>query len=68
MRYTWAKLRLCRREWINLFGSAKYALGQKVIAPGQHGMNMQRHSEYWKLLRKTRGFCDICGAIIVFDK
>ena len=54
MRYTWAKLRLCRREWINLFGSAKYALGQKVIAPGQHGTNMQRHSEYWKLLRNKQ--------------
>ena len=54
MRYTWAKLRHCRREWKNLFGSAKYSLGQKVVAPGQHGSNMQRYSEYGKLLRNKQ--------------
>jgi len=54
MRYTWAKLRLCRREGKNLFGSAKYSLGQKVVAPGQHGSNMQRYSEYGKLLRNKQ--------------
>jgi len=54
MRYTWAKLKLCRREGINLFGSSKYSLGQKVMAPGQHGANMQRYSEYGKLLRNKQ--------------
>ena len=54
MRYTWAKLRLCRREGKNLFGSAKYSLGQKIAAPGQHGSNMQRYSEYGKLLRNKQ--------------
>lgn len=28
MKYTGAKLRLCRREGVNLFGSAKYSLKQ----------------------------------------
>lgn len=54
MKYTWAKLRLCRREGVNLFGSAKYNLKQKKTTPGQHGSSMQRHSEYGKLLRNKQ--------------
>jgi len=55
MKYTGAKLRLCRREGVNLFGSAKYSLKQgKRSTPGQHGSSMARHSEYGKLLRNKQ--------------
>ncbi|MDR0607375.1 MAG: 30S ribosomal protein S4 [Candidatus Peribacteria bacterium] len=55
MKYTGAKLRLCRREGVNLFGSAKYSLKQgKRTTPGQHGTSMARHSEYGKLLRNKQ--------------
>ncbi|MDR2189958.1 MAG: 30S ribosomal protein S4 [Candidatus Peribacteria bacterium] len=55
MKYTGAKLRLCRREGVNLFGSAKYNLKQgKRATPGQHGTSMARHSEYGKLLRNKQ--------------
>lgn len=47
-------MRLCRREGVNLFGSAKYNLKKRKTTPGQHGSNMQRHSEYGKLLRNKQ--------------
>lgn len=33
MRYTWPKTKLCRREWVNLFGTEKYDLSQSNRAP-----------------------------------
>ena len=54
MKYTGAKLRLCRREGVNIFGSAKYNLKQRKTTPGQHGSAMQRNSEYGKLLRNKQ--------------
>lgn len=55
MKYTGAKLRLCRREGVNIFGSAKYSLKQgKRTTPGQHGTSMARLSEYGKLLRNKQ--------------
>jgi len=47
-------MRLCRREGVNIFGSAKYNLKQRKTTPGQHGTSMQRNSEYWKLLRNKQ--------------
>ena len=54
MRYTGPKFKLCRREWINLFGSAKYDVKHRRSAPGQHGANVARLSEYGKLLRNKQ--------------
>ena len=54
MKYTGAKLRLCRREGVNIFGSAKYNLKKRKTTPGQHGSSMQRLSEYGKLLRNKQ--------------
>ena len=54
MRYTGAKFRLCRREWVNLFGSQKYNLKKRRALPGQHGAGMQRNSEYGKLPRNKQ--------------
>ena len=47
-------MRLCRREGVNIFGSAKYNLKQRKTTPWQHGTSMQRNSEYWKLLRNKQ--------------
>ncbi|MCF7846831.1 MAG: 30S ribosomal protein S4 [Candidatus Gracilibacteria bacterium] len=64
MRYTGPKVRQCRREGINLFGSPKY---QKILArrpgiPGMHGgKRMGKLTEYAKQLREKqkakRMFC-----------
>lgn len=54
MRYTGPKFKLCRREQIDLFGSKKYNIKNNRNLPGQHGANMQRYSEYWKLLRNKQ--------------
>lgn len=54
MRYTGPKFKLCRREWINLFWSAKYDVKKRRKLPGQHGENMARLSEYGKLLRNKQ--------------
>ncbi len=54
MRYTWPKFKLCRREQFNLFWSSKYNLKKRRSVPGQHWSNMQRYSEYWKLLRNKQ--------------
>lgn len=54
MRYTGPKMKLCRREQNNLFGSSKYNLKKRRTIPGQHGSSMQRYSEYGKLLRNKQ--------------
>lgn len=53
-RYTGPKFKLCRREWINLFGSEKYNVKNRRWVPGQHGANQPRLSEYGKLLRNKQ--------------
>lgn len=54
MRYTWPKFKLCRREQVDLFWSKKYNVKKNRSLPGQHGANMQRSSEYGKLLRNKQ--------------
>jgi small subunit ribosomal protein S4 len=54
MRYTGPKFKLCRREQVDLFGSKKYDVKKNRNLPGQHGANMQRSSEYGKLLRNKQ--------------
>lgn len=54
MRYTGPKFKLCRREQVNIFWPKKYDVKQNRQLPGQHGANMQRHSEYGKLLRNKQ--------------
>jgi small subunit ribosomal protein S4 len=54
MRYTWPKFKLCRREGLNLFGPEKYNVKKRRWTPWQHGANMTRLSEYWKLLRNKQ--------------
>ena len=54
MRYTWPKFKLCRREQVDLFGAKKYNVKKNRALPGQHGANMQRSSEYGKLLRNKQ--------------
>ncbi len=54
MKYNWPKFKLCRREWINLFGVAKYDIRKRKKTPGQHWWTMPRISEYWKLLRNKQ--------------
>jgi len=54
MRYTGPKMKRCRREQVNLFGSPKYNIKQRRSTPGQHGASMQRYSEYGKLLRNKQ--------------
>ncbi|HRX63583.1 MAG TPA: 30S ribosomal protein S4 [Candidatus Absconditabacterales bacterium] len=54
MRYTGPKFKLCRREQVNLFGSAKYDVRKRRSLPGQHGSSMKRNSEYGKLLRNKQ--------------
>jgi len=54
MKYTWPKFKLCRREQVNLFGSAKYDVKKRRSLPGQHWSSMKRNSEYGKLLRNKQ--------------
>lgn len=54
MRYTWPKFKLCRREQVNLFWSAKYDVKKRRSLPWQHGSSMKRNSEYGKLLRNKQ--------------
>lgn len=54
MRYTGPKFKLCRREQVDLFWSNKYNVKKNRSLPGQHGANMQRSSEYGKLLRNKQ--------------
>lgn len=53
-RYTGPKFKLCRREWINLFGVEKYNVKNRRGVPGQHWANQPRLSEYGKLLRNKQ--------------
>lgn len=53
MRYTGPKVKLCRREWINLFGTEKYDLSQnhrKVSGAWKRS----KLSDYWVQLRKKQ--------------
>jgi len=55
MRYTGPKFKLCRREQINLFWSAKYDIRKRRTLPGQKSKGgMSRLSEYGKLLRNKQ--------------
>ncbi len=54
MRYTGPKFKLCRREQVDLFWSKKYDVKRNRNLPGQHWANMQRSSEYGKLLRNKQ--------------
>ena len=54
MKYTGPKFKLCRREGVNLFGSAKYDIKKRRSLPWQHGSSMKRNSEYGKLLRNKQ--------------
>lgn len=49
MRYTWPKTKLCRREWVNLFGTEKYDLSQSNRAPLKTRKNRIR----WAIKKKT---------------
>lgn len=49
MRYTWPKKKLCRREWVNLFGVEKYDLSQSKRTL----LKSKKTSEYgWQLRKK----------------
>ena len=54
MKYTWPKFKLCRREQVDLFWAKKYNIKKNRSLPGQHWWNMQRYSEYGKLLRNKQ--------------
>ncbi len=55
-RYTGPKMRLVRREGINLFGSEKYNVTKKNYKPGMHGPkgNFSKPSEYARQLREKQ--------------
>lgn len=49
MRYTWPKKKLCRREWVNLFGTEKYDLSQSKRSL----LKSRKTSEFgWQLRKK----------------
>jgi len=50
MRYTWPKKKLCRREWINLFGTEKYDLSQSKRSL----LKAKKTSEFGEQLRKKQ--------------
>ena len=50
MRYTWPKKKICRREWINLFGSEKYDLDKSKRSI----YRTRKTSEFWSQLRKKQ--------------
>lgn len=50
MRYTWPKKKLCRREWVNLFGSEKYDLSQSKRTL----LKSRKTSEFGGQLRKKQ--------------
>lgn len=54
MKYTWPKFKLCRRDWINLFGPDKYDVRQRRKLPGANPNTMARLSEFGKLLRNKQ--------------
>ena len=51
MRYTWPKKKLCRREWVNLFGVEKYDLTKWKRSPLA---KWRKTSEFWLQLRKKQ--------------
>ncbi len=51
MRYTWPKKKLCRREWVNLFGVEKYDLDKWKRAPLP---KWRKTSEFGLQLRKKQ--------------
>ena len=51
MRYTWPKKKLCRREWVNLFGTEKYDLKDSKKTFVRWGRKL---SEFWFQLRKKQ--------------
>ncbi|HLG25854.1 MAG TPA: 30S ribosomal protein S4 [Candidatus Gracilibacteria bacterium] len=55
-RYTGPKLRLCRREGINLFGNERYNPAKKSHPPGMHGPkgSFSKPSEYSRQLREKQ--------------
>ena len=59
-RYTGASCRLCRREGQKLFlkgercYSDKCAIARRQYAPGQHGQNRKKVSEYGLQLREKQ--------------
>lgn len=62
-RYTGPKMRLCRREGMNLFGSEKYNITKKNYKPGMHGPkgNFAKKSEYARQLREKQKLKIIFG-------
>jgi small subunit ribosomal protein S4 len=50
MRYTWPKKKLCRREWVNLFGTEKYDLSQSKRTL----LKSKKTSEFGGQLRKKQ--------------
>lgn len=50
MRYTWPKKKLCRREWINLFGTEKYDLSNQKRSL----LKSRKTSEFGGQLRKKQ--------------
>ncbi|EKE25965.1 MAG: 30S ribosomal protein S4 [uncultured bacterium (gcode 4)] len=52
MRYTWPKLKLCRREWINLFWTEKYDLSKNHRKP--MGKGLGKLSDFGLQLRKKQ--------------
>lgn len=50
MRYTWPKKKLCRREWVNLFGTEKYDLTNSKRTL----LKSKKSSEFWIQLRKKQ--------------
>lgn len=53
MKYNWPKLKLCRREWINLFWTEKYDLSKSKRKPlGKGGMG--KMSDFGLQLRKKQ--------------
>lgn len=53
MRYTWPKMKLCRREWINLFWTEKYDLSKNHRKPmGKWGFG--KMSDFGLQLRKKQ--------------
>lgn len=68
-RYTGAVCRLCRREGVKLYlkgdrcYSDKCAIGRRAYAPGQHGQNRKKTSEYGVQLREKQKARRVYGVL-----
>ena len=68
-RYTWATCRLCRREGMKLFlkgdrcYTGKCAFDRRSYAPGQHGANKKKISNYGVQLREKQKAKRIYGVL-----